>query len=194
MEKEKEKEKGTKRTRAANAGREKANKRAKGPAAVPPPQPVAIAPVVAPVLPPVVLEKKPVKPKVEDLRSRESDAASVLAGLGAQREEVALVPLQAQPVLTARPPLTEPLGQASLEPSGTRTPQQMPWVRAPAAHTPQPISRPPSSTPKKDKEKASMGAATSSYWSVPEQTDFPALLASTTGVSKSAGEYAQQVL
>lgn len=177
------KEKGTKRTRGGNnGGREKANKRVKAPPVTPAPQPIAIAPV-APAPTPIVVEKKPPKPKTEDLRTRESDAASVLAGLSGPREDVKpVIPVQIQSVLTARPPAPQQqqqqppqqvMSDAVLPP---QTPQQTPLVRTPA-HTPQPGQRPPSSTPKKEKDKAGL-AATSSYWSVPEQTDFPHLLAS----------------
>lgn len=145
---EKEKTTGTKRTRGGNnGGRERGNKRVRTPATA--------ATTPAPSVPstpsaqPLLAPISEKKPaKVkEDLVQRESDAVTALAGLSSGAENIA----------------------ASTSNIVICTPEVQP----------QPQARAATSTPKKDKEKAdrSVGAATSSYWSVPEQNDFPQLLA-----------------
>lgn len=146
---EKEKVAGTKRTRGGNnGGRERGNKRVRTPATA--------AATPTPSIPSTPLPQQTLAPiqekkpiKIkEDLGQRESDAVSALAGLSGGTENIAPAP----PNIVMCTPESQPL--------------------------PQP--RTAASTPKKEKDKGdrSAGAATSSYWSVPEQNDFPHLLAS----------------
>ena len=71
---------------------------------------------------------------------------------------------------------------ASLMQVGTEGMNVAPTVAAydPGTNSALPQPKAASSTPKKDKDKGDRmpGAATSSYWSVPEQSEFPRLLAS----------------
>jgi len=84
----------------------------------------------------------------EDLVQKESDAASALADLSSTPE---IAPAPHTNIVMCTPEIQ-----------------------------PQSAPRTATSTPKKDKDRLdrSMGPTTSSYWSVPEQTDFPHLLAS----------------
>jgi hypothetical protein len=161
-----EKEKGGKRARAVNNGR---GKRVRTPAtgtAAPTPVPsLPSTPLAQPLLAPIA-EKKSVKPK-EDLRERESDAASALAGLSGGAENVPPAVPPAVPSSAVVPELQAP-PPALIQPSPTHiAPQHVP--QAP------PTGRAVSSTPKKERDKSERppGSATSSYWSVPEQGEFP---------------------
>jgi hypothetical protein len=131
-----------------NGGRERGNKQVRTPATA--------AATPTPSIPSTPLPQQTLAPIQEkkpikvkgDLGQRESDAASALAGLLLGMENIAPAP----PNIVMCTPESQPL--------------------------PQP--RTAASTPKKEKGKGgrSAGAATSSYWSVPEQNDFPHLLAS----------------
>lgn len=170
-------ERGTKRTRGGNnIGREKGQKRVKTPANTPaqPSTPVPIQPVLAPV--PERIEKKEEKKK-EDLRERESDAVSALTGMG-MLTNIEILP---EPMIVEdkKPIIIQQLNpqvQVPIEQPMTPVQQQPPTLPT------TPVTLPPPSTPisKKDKGERSEKsvAQTSSYWSVPEQSDFPHLLAS----------------
>lgn len=164
-------ERGTKRTRGGNnAGREKGQKRVKTPANVPvqPAPPTPIQPVLAPVP-----ERKEEKRK-EDLRERESDAVNALTVMQSTIEMVSvpIVVEDKKPVIIQQlnPQVQVPIEQP---PTFRREPPTLPT-------TPVPLPPPTTPTPKKEKgERAEKSVAqTSSYWSVPEQSDFPHLLAS----------------
>ena len=188
---------GTKRTRGNNSvGRERGQKRARAPATpavqpTPPPNVPVAQPALAPV--PDKVEGKEKEEKKEDLGDRETDAVHVLTGLSGIAEKSSTPPpltaLQpVQPVLTPsvviedKKPITIPTTPtipcaAPLDvPVGTLIPP-----------SPQPLASPiePSLTQvvvKKEKVDRGGGvekpvAQTSSYWSVPEQNDFPQLLA-----------------
>jgi len=94
-----------------------------------------------------IVEKKLAKVK-EDLGQKESDAVSALAGLSSNTPEIA--PAPSTNIVPCTPEIQ-----------------------------PQPTPRTATSTPKKDKDRSdrSVAPTTSSYWSVPEQNDFPRLLA-----------------
>lgn len=168
-------ERGTKRTRGGNnIGREKGQKRIKTPANTPaqPSTPVPIQPVLAPV--PEWVEKKEEKKK-EDLRERESDAVNALTGMGMTNIEILPEPMvmeDKKPVIIQQlnPQVHVPIEQPV-------TPLQQPCT---LPTTPVALPPPSTPTPKKDKgERIDKSVAqTSSYWSVPEQSDFPHLLAS----------------
>lgn len=163
-------ERGTKRARGGNnAGREK-QKRVKAPANPPvqPAIPAPIQPVLAPV--PEKVEKKEEKKK-EDLRERESDAVSALTGMG-----MALEILPEPMIIEDNNPLIIQQPHQNQLAEQPPTPLQQP----PTLPTTPPIPLPTTPTPKKDKgDRAEKPIAqTSSYWSVPEQSDFPHLLAS----------------
>lgn len=167
-------ERGTKRTRGGNnIGREKGQKRVKTPANTPaqPSTPVPIQPVLPPVLERV--EEKEGKKK-EDLRERESDAVSALTGMGMTNVEILPEPM-----------VVEDRGSVIVQQLNPQVQVPIEQPMTPLQHTPTlpttPMALPPPSTPtpKKDKgERTDKSAQTSSYWSVPEQSDFPHLLAS----------------
>lgn len=165
-------ERGTKRTRGGNnAGREKGQKRVKTPANVPvqPPTPVPIQPVLAPV--PERMEKK--EEKKEDLREKESEAVSALTGMSTNIE----IPPEPIVVEDKKPVIIQQLNpQVQMPVEQPLTPLQQPPT---LPTTPVPLPPPSTPTPKKEKgEREKAVAQTSSYWSVPEQSDFPHLLAS----------------
>lgn len=147
-----EKERGTKRNRSGNNGRERGqSKRVKPatPAPSMPPTPLAMPPLVP------LTEKadKKIDKKKEDLKERESDAISALTGLSGTREEPAkapmifpMMPVEHQPTPPPQPP------------SVTSTPKKERGDKG----------------EKGEKDKTTN---TSSYWSVPEVNDFPHLLA-----------------
>lgn len=170
-------ERGTKRTRGGNnAGREKGQKRVKTPANTPaqPSTPVPIQPVLVSAT--ERIEKKEEKKK-EDLRERESDAVSALTGMGMSTNiEILSEPMileEKKPVMIQQ---LNPQVHVPIEQPMTPLQQQPPTLPT------TPVTQPPPSTPtpKKDKgERTEKSVAqTSSYWSVPEQSDFPHLLAS----------------
>lgn len=169
-------ERGTKRTRGGNnIGREKGQKRVKTPANTPaqPSTPVPIQPVLAPV--PERIEKKEEK-KGEDLCERESDAVSALTGMG-MSTKIEILP---EPMIVEdkKPVIIQQLNpQVQIPIEQPVTPLQQPPT---LPTTPVALPQPSTPTPKKDKgERAEKSVAqTSSYWSVPEQNDFPHLLAS----------------
>lgn len=162
-------EKGTKRPRGGNnAGRGGGQKRVKTPAntAIQPSTPVPIPPVLAPV--PEKIEKKEDKKK-EDFREREFDAAGILPA------NIEILP-EPMVVEDKKPVIVQQLNlQAQIATEQSPTPiQQLPALST----TPVPLPQPSTPTPKKEKGSEKPVAQTSSYWSVPEQSDFPQLLAS----------------
>lgn len=193
----------TKRTRGGNnTGRDKGQKRVKTPAAVSTQSPLplslpALQPQLAPV--PEKVEKEREERK-EDLRERESDAASVLTGLSANETLQAIPPpmpppqtmppSSVTPVLApmvvigdekpviAAAPSVQPPPPSSLPVTSTAIPTQV--ALQPLTPSPDPFSglQPLVKRDKAERAGEKPIAQTSSYWSVPEQTDFPHLLAS----------------
>jgi len=188
---------GTKRTRGNNSvGRERGQKRAKAPVTpavqpTPPPNVPVAQPALAPV--PDKVEGKE-KEKKEDLGDRETDAVHVLTGLSGIAEKSSTPPLTVlQPV---QPVLTPSVVIEDKKPIAIPTTPTIPYaapldvpVGTLIPPSPQPLASPiePSLTQvvvKKEKVDRGGGggvekpvAQTSSYWSVPEQNDFPQLLA-----------------
>ncbi|KAG0130199.1 hypothetical protein HOY82DRAFT_383453 [Tuber indicum] len=188
---------GTKRTRGNNnVGRERGQKRARAPATpavqpTPPPNVPVAQPVLVPV--PDKVDGKEKEEKKEDLGDRETYAVQVVTGLPGIAEQLPSPPLTApQPV---QPILTPSAATEDKKPITIPTPPIAPSTVLPLAPVGIPIPpfpQPPASSVEPPpihaiikKEKTDRGggglekpvAQTSSYWSVPEQNDFPHLLA-----------------
>ncbi|CUS11292.1 unnamed protein product [Tuber aestivum] len=186
---------GTKRTRGNNSvGRERGQKRARAPVTpavqpTPPPSVPVTQPALAPVLDKVDGMEKEEKreekkeEKKEDLGDRETDAVHALTGLSSPAPpSTAPQPVQSM--------LMPPVVIEDKKPNIINTPTTLPAVlplMSVGIPIPQSLasSAEPSQTPAIKKEKTDrVGggmekpvAQTSSYWSVPEQNDFPQLLA-----------------
>ena len=189
---------GTKRTRGNNnIGRERGQKRARAPATpavqpTPPPNVPVAQPALVPVLDKADGNEK--EEKKEDLGDRETDAVHVLTGLSGVAEPLSTPPLAAlQPVQPVSTPSVviedkKPITIPTTPTISYAAPPDVPIV-VPIPPSPQPLASPvePSlmqATIKKEKIERGGGggvekpvAQTSSYWSVPEQNDFPQLLA-----------------